>query len=66
MRVGRVLALSLLGFLTLYVGSFARADSVTNCINRCGELCGYFPNNPECQRQAVRCVFRCKGAKNPY
>jgi hypothetical protein len=66
MIVGRALALCLLGFLTLYAGSFAHADSVANCINRCGELCGYFPNDPECQRQAARCVSNCKKSKEPY
>ena len=42
------------------------ADSLASCINRCEELCAYFPNNPECKMQSARCVFRCKGAKEPH
>ena len=41
----------------------AAAESVTNCVNRCQMICGYFPDNPECKRQADRCVIRCKRAK---
>ena len=44
----------------------ARADDLASCINRCEELCAYFPNHPECKMQTARCVLRCKGAKDPH
>jgi hypothetical protein len=58
--------------LVLVIGVFASvlsfsrqatAESVTDCVNRCQTICGYFPNNPECQRQSDRCVVRCKRGK---
>ena len=38
----------------------AMAEDVTKCVQRCQMLCGYFPDHPECLRQADRCVSRCK------
>ena len=38
----------------------AVAEDVANCVQRCQMLCGYFPDHPECQRQADRCVSRCR------
>jgi hypothetical protein len=50
-------------FAPLYLTRHAAAETVANCVNRCEMICGYFPNNPECQRQADRCVVRCKRQK---
>jgi hypothetical protein len=62
MIIGRVL---LYGAAAAFVwmvclGGHAAAEDVTKCVQRCQMLCGYFPDNPECQRQADRCVARCK------
>ena len=40
----------------------AVAEDVKNCVQRCEMLCGYFPDHPECKRQAERCVSRCKAS----
>lgn len=49
--------------LMMYFSQHAMAESTTDCVNRCQTICGYFPDNPECQRQSDRCVLRCRHAK---
>ena len=38
----------------------AEADSVQKCVQDCEMLCGYFPHDKECQRQAEVCTGRCR------
>jgi hypothetical protein len=55
-----IVATSVMACTTALINKSAADDSVKKCLDRCGALCGYFPDQRECRLEVDRCTSRCK------